>query len=276
MKGPLFLLAHSFRRMRTLLIVMALLLCAFQVFLILIASSIHETAESSHRIANIAEMLPSFVRNFMGPSLLSFISFGGIVSQGYFHPAVQGALIGLTIAIATMPVSEIESGFMDLILSRPLARHWIITRSILMMVLCTAALLAMMLAATWLALHAFAPKGVPWPEAKVLLSLAANLSLLLLAWGGVALAIGAVSRRRGVAGTATGLLALTTFLLEFAPPTWRPAGWFAWLSPFQYYKAMKLIIGVPLRTHDLWVLAGIALTGYALAYVLFARRDLSR
>jgi ABC-2 type transport system permease protein len=272
MKGPLLLIGYSLRRIRALAIAMAVLLGGFQVLLVALANSVHQ----SKAFAGIGDLLPPFVREFLGPSVTAFLTFGGMVCQGYFHPIVITTVIALTIVISTMPTSEIESGFMDFILSRPIARHWMITRTIVVTAICTAGVVAMMTAGTWAALHAFGPEPGVWPPAALIWSLAINLGLLMLCWSGVAMAIGAAARRRGVAGAITGLLALATFLLDFVARTWPPARAAARLSPFYYSNPLELIMGIPLRTTDLLALAGIAVAGFATAYVVFSRRDLSR
>jgi ABC-2 type transport system permease protein len=175
-----------------------------------------------------------------------------------------------------MPTSEIESGFMDLILSRPIARHWLITRSIIVMLGCTVAVLAVMLTGTWLGLNAFAPKDIALPASGPIVSLAVNLGMLMLCWSGIATAIGSALRRRSVAGTVTALLALTTFLVDFLGRAWRPIETIAWLSPFRYYNALELIRGIPLESSDLLVLASISIAGFITAFVIFSIRDLAR
>jgi beta-exotoxin I transport system permease protein len=272
MKGPLVLLAHSFKRVRTIVIAMGVLLVIFQVFLIIVAGSI----QRSNTFEQMGALMPPFVRELLGPSFASLMSFGGIVCLGYFHLAVMGSLVALSIAMGTMPTSEIETGFMDLILSRPLARHWIITRSIIVVTVCTISLLAMMIAATWAGLNGLAPKGAAWPSLDLIISLAINLGLLMLCWGGVAMAVGAAARRRGVAGAATGLLALATFLLDYVARAWQPAETVAWLSPFRYHSPFELLMGKALPVGNIVVLTGIAVAGFALAYFLFSRRDISR
>jgi ABC-2 type transport system permease protein len=247
------------------------LLAAFQVLLIIVASSI----QRSNAFEQIGALIPPFARELMGPSFTSFMSFKGIVCLGYFHLAVMGSLVAVSIALATMPTSEIETGFIDLILSRPVARYWIITRSIIVATFCTVALLVMMMAGTWTGLKALAPRNVAWPAPNLILSLAINLGLLMLSWSGVAMAIGSASRRRSVAGALGGLLALATFLLDYVARAWQPAQSVGWLSPFRYYSPFELVMGTKLPPKNLFVLASIALTGFALAYVLFSRRDIS-
>lgn len=271
MSATWLLLLYSLKRFRTTLLTMGLLLSGFQMILIVVARSIQSTGG----FEQLTALLPPFARELMGPSLTSFMSFAGIVCLGYFHLSVMGSLVGLAITIATIPTSEIETGFMDLILARPLARHWIVTRTIFALIVSTVLLLAMMMTGTWAGLETLAPKSVTWPSVKLVSSLATNLSLLMLAWGGVSLAIASASRRRGVAGAIAGLLALAAFLLDYVGRLWQPAESVAWLSPFRYYSPFELVMGNPLPSKNLLVLVGIAAAGCVTAYVLFTRRDIS-
>src|ERR1051326_8155058 len=116
MTGPILLLSLSLKRARTLLVATGLLLAAFQVLLVLVASSIH-------------------------PSKFEDLA----------------ALLALIIALATLPASEVETGFADLILARPLPRHWIITRTIALVLISTLMMLALMVAGTWVGLALLAP-----------------------------------------------------------------------------------------------------------------------
>lgn len=271
MKVPLTLLVYSLKRVRTLVIAMALLLGVFQVFLIAVAGSI----QSSGSFEQLGELMPPIIRQMLGSSFVSLMSFSGIVCAGYFHLAVMGSLVGLSIAIGTMPTSEIESGFMDLILSRPLGRHWIITRSIVLMLICTVAVLGMMLIGTWIGLSWLAATEAARPSSKLILSLAINLAVLMMSWNAIAMAIGSAARRRGAAGGLAGLLALAMFLLDYIARAWEPAERVAWLSPFRYYSPFELLTGNALSAKNLMVLASISLCGFALAYVFFSRRDIS-
>jgi len=251
---------------------MGALLGAFQVVLILVARSIQRTGG----FEQLVNLLPTFAREMMGPSLASFMSFAGIVCLGYFHLSVIGSLLALSIALATVPTSEIETGFIDLILSRPLARHWIVTRTIVATLLCLAAVLCLMMTGTLAGLYGLARTNAVWPSARLIGSLALNLGLLMLCWAGIAAAIGSASRRRSVAGAFAGLLALAAFLLDYIGRLWQTAEKAAWLSPFRYYNPMDLVMGKPLPGKNLAILGGIAVVGFAMAYVLFAKRDISR
>lgn len=271
MSALFLLLRHSLKRARLLVITAGVLLAAFQLVLILVAKAI----DKSGGFKQLGDLLPPFARALMGPALASFMSFSGIVCVGYIDLGVLGSLVALIIALSTVPTSEVETGYIDLILSRPLARHWIVTRTVLLIVAVTLFLLASMVAGTWIGLETVAPRATPWPTPKMILSLAINLGLLMLCWSGIAMAIGAASRRRAVAGGLAGLLALTTYLLDYVGRMWKPAEAVAWLSPFRYYSPFELVMGHSIPTKNLLVLVGIALAGFVAAYLVFSRRDIS-
>lgn len=270
MKGALLLLLLSLKRVRTLLLATGLLLAAFQVLLVLIARSIDRAGE----FEQIAALLPPFARTILGPSVASILSFRGIVCIGYFDLGIVIALLALVIGLATVPASEVETGFADLMLSRPLKRHWLITRAIALVLFSSLLMLAFMVAGTWVGLVAHAPEGVQWPSPGMIGSLALNLGLLMLCWSGIAMALGA-AWRRGAAGATTGLLALTTLLLDYVGRIWPPAERFAWMSPFRYFIPFDLVMGDPLPVENVLILWAIAMTGFILAYFLFSQRDIS-
>lgn len=270
MTGALLLLQLSLKRARTLLVATGLLLAAFQVLMVLIAGALH----SSGDFEQLTSLMPPIVRSLLGPALTSVMSFGGIVCAGYFELGIVIALLALTIALATLPASEVETGFADLILARPLARHWIITRTGALVSLSISAMLMVMMAGTWAGLAMYAPPNAPWPSLRIVGSLALNLGLLLWCWGGVATAFGAACRR-SVAGATTGLLALAAFILDYAGRLWPPAEKFAWLSPFRYFIPFDLVMGSPLPVENLVVLWALAMTGFVVAYLVFSQRDIA-
>jgi hypothetical protein len=145
MRSAALLLAYSLKRVRTLVIVTGLLLAALQLVLIFVAGELR----TSGAFDQLSAIIPPFARELLGPSVTIIMSFSGIVCLGYFELAVMGALIALAVTLATIPASEVEIGFMDLILARPLARHWIITRTVALTTIVTAAMLALMVAGTW-------------------------------------------------------------------------------------------------------------------------------
>ena len=271
MKGAFLLFRLSVKRVRLLLAATGLLLAGFQVLRVVIAISIY----NGGGFEEIATMLPPFVRTILGPAMAGVLSFNGVVLGAYFDLGVELALLALSVALATLPASEIETGFADLILARPLQRHGLITRAIALVIFAILLMLLMLTAGIWAGLLLFAPPHVPWPPVRQTGALALNLGMLLLCWSGVAMAFGAACRR-SVAASVTSLLAFAALLLDFAQRLWPPLEPIGWLSPFRYFNAFELVMGDPLPVEDLLVLGAIAMTGFTLAYFIISQRDISR
>jgi ABC-2 type transport system permease protein len=271
MKGAFLLFRLSLKRARWLLVAAGLLLAGFQVLRVVIATSIY----NGGGFQDIAELLPPFVRTILGPAVAGVLSFNGVVWGAYFDLGVEIALLALSIALATVPASEIEAGFADLMLARPLPRHWLVTRAIALVACAIVLMLLMLTAGIWLGLALFAPPTVPWPPMRQTGALVLNLGMLLLCWSGVAMALGAAFRR-SVAAAVTSVLALATLLLDVAHRLWAPLETIAWLSPFRYFNAFELVMGDPLPVENLLVLGAIAMTGFTVAYFIISQRDISR
>ncbi len=266
------LFLHSFQRVRTLVLSVGLFVGLLQVVLVLVASSI----QISGQFEQLAQLFPPFVRALIGPTMTAVLSFKGIVSLGYFEPAIIFAVVAMAIAVGTRIGAEVETGFIDLLLARPVARHRMITRAIVVAVVALCVVLGLMLTGTWVGLRTIAPEDVERPSQTLILSLAVNLWLLGLAWAGIAQAVAAGSRRRGVAGGICGILALVTFLLDFIARLWEPAQPYGWMSPFTYFNPTEMVSGAELPLQHVAVLAGIAVAGFAASYVVFLRRDIAR
>jgi ABC-2 type transport system permease protein len=272
MKAALAILWHSLRRVRNLVVGVGVLLGLFQIVMIFVA----RTLENSGQFSQLAALLPPFVRALLGPSMTAFLSFAGIVSLGYFEPAVLGAVIGVAMAVGTRLTLEIESGFIDVILARPVARHWMVTRSVVVALVSVGVMIALMLVGTRSGLALLAPMTSVWPTRGLIVGLAVNLGLLGLCWSAIALAIAAGSRRRGTAGAWGALLALVAFLTDYVARLWEPAKALARFSPFAYFSPLDLVMGGEFPIRSVWVLLAMTIGGFAVAYVLFLRRDIAR
>ena len=271
MSGAFLLFRLSLKRARPLLVATGFLLAAVQALRVLIAASMHNAGQFDQ----VTALLPLFIRDIFGSSLASVMTFNGLVCGVYFDTGFIIAIVAVTIALATLPASEIETGFADLVLSRPMPRHWLITRTIALVWFGILLMLLMILAGTWAGLVLFAPPDAPWPSAGQTAALALSLGLLVVCWSGVAMAFGAACRR-GVASTATSLLVFLALILDWAHRLWPPLDRIAWLSPFYYFDPYGLVAGDPLRPENLLVLFAIAMTGYILAYLMISQRDISR
>jgi ABC-2 type transport system permease protein len=270
MRAAGVLVRHSLGRLRTVLLVMAAALALFQVLLAMAAAEL----QRQRTFEQLASLVPGFVRELVGTALVSMMSFSGIMALGYYHVAIVAVLVGLVVAVATEPAAEVETGFADLVLAQAVSREAVMTRSLVLVLLCPAIVIAAMTAGTFAGLWLAAPAAASRPPARLVWSLAASLWSVLACWGGVSLAIGAASRRRAVAAGVAGGLAAGLMLVDYLARVWKPVRGLARLSPFHYYNPLDLVMGKPLPLGDIGILLGTAACAVAIAFALFHRRDI--
>jgi ABC-type transport system involved in multi-copper enzyme maturation permease subunit len=261
---------HSLRRMRGVALAMGAVLVGFQFLLTQVAVVL----DRNQAFGALATLVPDFMRQVAGPSMLGFMSFTGIVALGFFHPIVMASLLGLSIAIATEPAAEVETRFDDLTLTRPVPRAAVIARSVLVLTIVDGAILTAMTLGSWTGLTCCTPATVQRPSIALLRSLAMCLGAVVWCWGGLALAAASAARRRAVAAGLTGIVALVAYLVDYLGRVWDPLSHVSPFSPFHYFEPMTLITGAPLSLSNLAILFGIGFAGAIAASVVFARRDL--
>jgi len=261
------LVLRSLGRVRILSASLALVLIGLQLSIIAAAAAFVESGS----FASLANVVPAFVMQAMGPALTSF---RGMVLFAYVDPLIVILLVQFAIYLATEPAGDVESCLVDLILARPLPRHWLVSRSMLVMMIGTLVVSGAMLATTWAGLWWLAPPDVPWPDAQTVFTLSAHMTLIAWCFGCAALAASGWSRRRGAVVAAIGVVAIASYLVEFLEPLWAPARDLARFSPFHYFRAGGIIAGTAPESQHLAVLGTLTLAGIAIAYWKFARRDL--
>jgi ABC-2 type transport system permease protein len=272
MRGALALASYSFRRSRGLIVGLGLLFGGFQLLATLAAA----TFEESQLFTRITALVPPYLRQALGASLFTMLSFSGLSALGYFHVAVVGSLVGLAIAVGTEPAAEVDLRFTDLVMARPVSRACPVTRSVVLLLVAATLTNLLMAAGTLGGLALFAGTNPQRPPAAMFASLAAGMWALMFCWGGVALAFGAAARRRGVAGAGAGFLAVFFYLLDVIARVWEPArrADAGRLSPFHYFNPIDVVSGGALPLADFALLVGVGAAGIAVAYVVYSRRDL--
>ncbi len=266
----LALIRHALARSRGILLGVGALLVGLQVVIVLVAAEQYQ-AQAFDLIMRLA---PSFVQRQLGPSLPVLLSFPGLVSFGYFHPVVILTITVVAALFASEPAGDVEQGHVDLLLAGPVARHWIITRSLILMLAVPMLLVGLMMAATWTTLLACAPSGAQWPDPRAIVRLGTHLAFVAWCFGGVALAVAAFARRRATALAAGAIGAVSLYLLELLAASWRPLRGVGVLSPFHYYQGSAVMVGSADVFRDLATLTLMTLPMVGLAYFQVARRDL--
>lgn len=264
------LVGHSVRRSRGILLGMAGVLAGFQLLLAAVAGWL-QTVSAFGQLGSLA---PPAVRQLMGQSLLTVLSVSGVVALGYFHTAVEAALVILVLVIASEPADELESGFTDLVLSRRVPRTAVMARTSALLIAGPTFVVAAMGIGTAAGAAWILPPEVPGPSPRLVWSLMLNLWALAIAWGGIAMAVSAFSRRRGRVTSWVGLAALTALLIDYLARAWAPIQPVAWLSPFHYYSPIELVMGAAIPVHDVATLLSIGAGSTCLAWAGYSRRDL--
>jgi ABC-2 type transport system permease protein len=266
-----FVLAiHSARRLRGMVIGMAVVLAAFQVLLAAMA----DWLSSQSAFHQIEGLVPPAMRALMGQSLFTMLSVSGVVALGYFHTAIEAALIFFVIVIGSEPADEIDAGFADLVLSRPVRRRALMVRTMALLLVYPALLVAAMGLGTAAGTFWMLPATAPGPSAGLVLSLMLNLWALLMAWGGIAMAVASVCRRRSRVTGIVGLAALVTLLVDYLARAWTPFRHASWISPFHYFSPLELVMGVPLPWWHIVTLLSAGVVGAVFACIAFDLRDL--
>jgi ABC-2 type transport system permease protein len=261
------LVMRSLGRVRILSASLALVLAALQLAIIAAAA----TFVDGGSFERLAQIVPSFVMQTMGPALTSF---RGMVLFAYFDPLIVMLVVQFAIYLATEPAGEVESNLVDLLLARPMSRHVIVSRTFLVMAFGTMLMSGAMQATTWGGLWWMAPPDAQWPAAQTVVSLSVHMTLVAWCFGCIALAASGWARRRGAVVGAIGVVAIAAYLVEVLEPMWAPAREVAWVTPFHYYRAGRIIAGTAEDARNLAMLASAALAALLVAYWRYQRRDL--
>ena len=270
MQALVSLLHRSLAQVSRILLAVFALLVGFQVLIVIQASAYEE----SQSFGRIAELMPGYLQRGLGNLALLLASFPGMVTAGYFHPVIVVMLAMLAIYLATEPAYEVETGLVDVILSRPVPRHHLVTRSLLLMVGTVLSAVLAMAAGTWAGLRLFADPAWDWPGVHTLARLIAHLAAVALCMGALGLAVAAGAKRRSTAFAMVAVTAVVLYLLAFLAISWAPARAVAWISPFYYYPAVAVLAGVAPRWSNLLVLTSATGILILVAYWRFARREL--
>ena len=184
-----------------------------------------------------------------------------------YGPLVSGA-VAITAAAATTAGEE-EDRILALVLAHPITR----ARLVLAKAAAVAALVVAVAVAAWVGLLIGVALGGGGISVGHMAALAVHLGCFGLAMGAVALAVGAGTGRRAMAGGIAAGVGVVGWLINGFAPLVGALNWLKYLSPFYYYAGHDpLSRGVDVI--DLLVLAAGAVALTALAALAFERRDL--
>lgn len=260
------MLARHLRQHARLLAAACVGLFLFETLLIWVAARI-ETGAGLRML--IESLLPEEVRSVIF-SQFGLASFDGAVAFGFQHPFALVAGIALMVALATICAAERETGFLDLVLARPVPRWRYVAAIVLVLIIAAAILALAQLAGVAAGLGLV---GVSEPSWTSYGGSVAVLAALLFVVGGYTLAIAARARRRGNAIAVTAGLTLFFYWIDFLGGFWDALDLPRRISPFYYFDPVAAVGNRPnLLAIALLLAAGAAATGAA--FLVFRRQDI--
>jgi ABC-2 type transport system permease protein len=227
--------------------------------------------ENAEVLTRYLESFPEALKNAFFGSDADFVSPGGYLHTelfGFFGPLL---LLIYTIGAGARAIAgEEERKTLDILLATPVSRRRVLVDKATAL----SASVAILTVVLWIALVLLGPPFDLTPGAANLAAAATSMSLLALAFGAIALAVGSWTGRRTLAvGVAAGIGG-ATYLIDALAPTLDAVAWLQRVSPFYYYDANVPVKNGLEPVHAL-VLLAIAAAGFALALIGFERRDLA-
>lgn len=227
--------------------------------------------ENAQVLDEYMESMPDFLREaFLGASG-DFTSPAGYLNTELFNFFAPILLLMFAIGAGARAIAGEEEGrTLDVLLSTPISRRRLVVDKAVALLL-GGVLLSVLL---WLSVPVTGPPFDLNPSLWDLTAAVVACFLLAMAFGGVALAIGCATGRRGLAVGVTAGTAAGLWLVDLLVPAIDEIAWLQKLSPFHWYMAPEPMMNgfdVP----SLLVLGAIAVAGFAVALLTFERRDLA-
>lgn len=234
--------------------------------------SVYPTVHSNPSLEKLSQDYPE--------ALQSFLAFGGAVdyssAAGYLGIELFSLMVPLLLLVAAIGTGagtiagEEERGTLELLLANPVSR----TKVVLEKTVALVAEIAGLGLVLWLALWVGALLTNMDISAGHLAAATLSAVLLALAYGAIAILLGAATGRRTVAIGLTAAAAVAAYLVNGLAPLVDALDVVQKLSPFYHYA-----VGDPLRQGvsfvHMGVLVGIAVVATALAPWFFSRRDVA-
>lgn len=266
---PFALLRFWFRR--TLLMWS---LIAFMIFIIqvIVCSLVRDSASIKTLIAML-DLLPSFVKQFIGGESLKAGNVAAFVAIGYQHPLVLILFMVYAVGVpSALLAGEVQEGTMELILSRSITKTQAYLCAGILTVVGMFALNLVMFSGT-----AFSVWIIPFEETVPLYPFfitAMNGGLVGCAVGAITLLAAAAFRLRGTAvGVAVAYL-VVTYLMSIIAEWWPRLAFLSPLTLFHYVGDGRVFSQRIWPASDMCVLATVVVVVSLAGGIVWNRRDL--
>jgi ABC-2 type transport system permease protein len=260
-------------RFWTLRILPAWFLIALMIFLFQLAvcGIVHDN-ERVKALIQYIDMLPSFLKTFIGGEAVQYGNIAGLIAIGYQEPFVLLLYMLFAVGVPTaLLAGEVQSGTMELILSRQTTKTQVYICAGLITVVGMYALVVVMFLGTVVStnLYDFDQK-IPL---YCFFKLAVNGGILASVVGGIAL-LAAACFRRGMAVSLTVAYLVVNYFIMIITQWWPRMKWLDPVTIFNYVDGAKIFSEPGWPVGDMFVLISLLVVSTVLGGVIWWRRDL--
>ena len=240
-------------------------------FQIAVCGIVHDN-ERVKALVQYIDMLPSFLKTFIGGEAVQVGNIAGLIAIGYQDPLILLLYMLFAVGVPTALLSgEVQRGTMELILSRQTTKTQIYISAGFITIIGMFALVAVMFLGTVAAVNLYDfDQDVPLDN---FFKLAINGGILASAVGGITLLAAACFRRSMAVSITVGYLVLSYFIVIIAE--WWPR--MKWLEPVTIYSYLDegtIFAQSMWPVGDMLVLISILVITTIAGGVIWSRRDL--
>jgi ABC-2 type transport system permease protein len=260
-------------RFWTLRILPAWFLIASMIFLFQLAvcGIVHDN-ERVKAMLQYIDMLPSFIKAFIGGDALQYGNIAGLIAIGYQEPFVLLLYMLFAVGVPTaLLAGEVQRGTMELILSRQTTKTQVYTCAGLITVVGMYALVIVMFLGTVVSTNLYDfEQQVPLYR---FFKLAVNGGILASAVGGIAL-LAAACFRRGMAVSLTVAFLVVNYFIMIITQWWPRMKWLDPVTIFNYVDGAKIFSEPKWPVGDMCVLISLLVVSTIAGGIIWSRRDL--
>jgi len=248
-------------------------LIALMIFLFQLAvcGIVHDN-ERVKAMLQYIDMLPSFIKAFIGGDALQYGNIAGLIAIGYQEPFVLLLYMLFAVGVPTaLLAGEVQRGTMELILSRQTTKTQVYICAGLITVVGMYALVVVMFLGTVVSTNLYDfDQEVPL---YCFFKLAVNGGILASAVGGIAL-LAAACFRRGMAVSLTVAYLVVNYFIMIITQWWPRMKWLDPVTIFNYVDGAKIFTEPKWPVGDMSILISLLIVSTLAGGVIWHRRDL--
>jgi hypothetical protein len=248
-------------------------LIALTIFLFQIAvcGIVHDNERVKALLAYL-DVLPSFIKAFLGGDILQSGNIAGLIVIGYQDPLILLLYMLFAVGVPTaLLAGEVQNGTMELILSRRTTKTQVYICAGFITVVGMYALVVVMFLGTVTATNLY--KFYQEVPLYSFFKLAINGGILASAVGAIAL-LAAACFRRGMAVSVTVAFLVVNYFISIITKWWPQMKWLDPYTLFNYVDGAKIFARHSWPVGDMFVLISILVVSAVLGGVIWSRRDL--